>query len=517
MLKRDQYDLCIVGGGISGALVATIATRKGLNVILVEAGSRFDFNNRLTQIRRRQILKKDLWPWENEARDVFVDSSKADIGYSYKLNRSRIKAIGGSTLHWGGKALRLRESDFRTASLYGLGVDWPISYAELEPWYSLADWEIGVSGTPNKSDPPRSKPYPMPGFPIGFNESGWIPAAEKLGIALDNVSHARNSRPYAGRSQCQAYAICSACPTGAKYSADFHIREAENSGRCEILTNTVARRIEVDGSGNVSAIHASSLDGAEYSIRASNYVVAAHAIESARLLLLSNVGNHSDQVGRNLIEHWYAAADGLHTERDYPGRIGFSTLESSHFYDGDERHERGAINLEFGFGADPLDNVLDLNIWGHDLANHDCENFGRRIGVAAEIEQQPNPNSRVTLDSDVKDMFGDPAPHIHFELSDVDRRTQQRAQEIIGTILDARGLSEIRITDNFTRAHHHIGTCRMSDDPDKGVVNRNCRVYGTNNLYLAGSSVFPTCGARQPTLTIAALALRLADHLTSNK
>jgi choline dehydrogenase-like flavoprotein len=507
----------VVGGGIAGALVATIATRKGLNVLLIEAGSRFDFNDRLMQIRRKQILREDLWPWENETRDVFVDSSRENIGSRYTLNRSRIKAIGGTTLHWGGKALRLRESDFKTSSLYGLGIDWPISYAELEPWYCLAEWEIGVSGTPNQSDPPRSKPYPMSAFPVGYNESKWIPVANKLGISLDNVSHARNSKAYKGRSQCQAYSVCSACPTGAKYSADVHIQEAENSGRCEILTNTVARRIDVDGSGKVTAVHASSLDGAEYSISASNYVIAAHAIESARLLLLSNVGNHADQVGRHLAEHWYIEGLGLNSDRDYPSRIGFSTLESSHFYDGKDRVERGAINLEFGSVADPLDDVLDQNIWGQKLADLDCTNFGRRIGLAAELEQQPNPNSRVTLDPNVKDRFGDPAPHIHFAFTDTDRKTQRRAHEIIGTILEARGLTDIKVTDRLIRAHHHIGTCRMSDDPDKGVVDRNCRVYGTNNLYLAGSSVFPTCGATQPTLTIAALALRLADHLTSNE
>lgn len=516
MSIKNQYDLCVIGGGIAGALVATMATRKGLNVLLLEAGSRFKFSDRLQQLRRHEVLNEDLWPWVNESRDAFVDSSIKQIGYKYRLNTTRIKGLGGTTLHWGGKALRLRETDFRTASTYGLGIDWPINYAELEPYYSLAEWEIGVSGTPNQSDSPRSRPYPMPGFPVGANEAEWMPIANKLGISLDRVSHARNSQNYAGRSHCLAYSVCNICPSGAKYSGSFHIQEAENSGRCKVLTNTVARRVDVNNSGDVIAVHASSLDGKEYSFRAKNYVIAAHATESARLLLLSNVGNHSDQVGRNFMEHWYAAADGFSGTRNYPGRIGFSTLESTHFYEGKERLERGAIGIEFGLISGSLDNVLERNIWGKELAHFDCENFGHRIGVAAEIEHQPNPDSRITLDPNIRDIFGDPVPHIHFALSDTDHRTHRRAHEIIASLLEARGLSDIKPTHNFVRAFHHMGTCRMSNDPDTGVVDRNCRVHGTNNLYLAGSSVFPTSGARQPTLTIAALALRLADHLTSS-
>ena len=154
-----------------------------------------------------------------------------------------------------------------------------------------------------------------------------------------------------------------------------------------------------------------------------------------------------------------------------------------------------------------------MNLWGDKLAQYDCNKFGYWVSVDAEIEHQPNSNSRVLLDKNITDKFGDPVPHIHFELNSVDHKTHDDAHDIINQILEARGIKDIKRTHNFARAHHHMGTCRMSNDPDKGVVDKNCRVYGTKNLYLAGSSIFPTSAAKQPTLTIAALALRLADHI----
>lgn len=508
-----DYDLCVVGSGVAGALVATVAARRGLSVVLVEAGSRFAFGNRLEQLRRHQILGTPLWPWTDPARDVYVDSSSSAIQTPYHLNDHRVKAVGGSTLHWGGRANRLLESDFRTASLYGLGVDWPIGYADLEPYYARAEQEIGVSGTRHATDPPRSTDYPMPGFPPSYDDVVWRPLATR--IALRHSPHAIASVPYRGRSSCMAYASCNVCPSGARYSADWHVREAEASGRCTLLEETVARRIDVDASGRVKAIFASHLDGRERELRARRYVVAAHAVESARLLLLSNVGNGSDQVGRNLMEHPYVSAGGFQAERLYPFRVGFELLESYEFYDGEERRSRGAIKLELGDWFDPLARLGHDGLWGTALARFDRERFGHWIGIGAETEQLPNPASRVTLDPTVTDGFGDPAPHVHLAFDPIDLRTQERAHALVGPLLEACGVAEVEHAPGVVFAAHQMGTCRMSDDPARGVVDRNCRVHGTSNLYLAGSSVFPTGGAVQPTLSIAALALRLADHLTA--
>jgi choline dehydrogenase-like flavoprotein len=282
MLDQRGYDLCVIGSGVAGALVASVAARRGQRVVIIEAGKNFERGSRIEQIQRRQILGSELWPWQLRGRDAYRDESYADLGYEYTLNRSRIKGVGGTTLHWEGMVNRFWPSDFNSAERWGIGADWPISYDELEPYYCLAKAELGVSGQPNLLDPPRSQPYPMNGFPPRFGEAAWVPVAESLGISLDNASHARNSRPYRGRPQCAAFAYCNACPIGARYSADVHIDDALSTGNVQLLTETVARRIDVDAKNDVAQVRATTLSGQDIDITANSYVIAAHAIESAR-------------------------------------------------------------------------------------------------------------------------------------------------------------------------------------------------------------------------------------------
>ncbi|MGI9265048.1 MAG: GMC oxidoreductase, partial [Gammaproteobacteria bacterium] len=374
---------------------------------------------------------------------------------------------------------------------------------------------LGVAGREEKGHPPRSSSFPLEVFPRSYGDKLWDGVASKLGIQLDHASHARNSSPYSGRPECAAFGVCSICPIGARYSADFHIEEAEQTGLVDILTETVARRIDMASSGKVRAIHASTIDGSDLEVEAGEYVIAAHAIETARLLLLSNVGNHSDLVGRNLMEHWYAGVGGTAPEPSFPGQTGFITQECSHWYEGDDRQERGAIKLEFGDFRDTLSAGIAEGLAGVELDAFDRDNFGRWTTIIAEVEHQPNPDSRISLDETEVDKFGDPVPHISFALSEIDLHTHAKALDAISLLLNARGCTDIDVTHRFARAHHHMGTCRMSAEPDEGVVDEHGKVHGSQNLHIAGSSVFPTSGARQPTLTVAALALRLADRLTT--
>jgi choline dehydrogenase-like flavoprotein len=519
MSEGRVYDFCIVGAGIAGGLLAEELSRAGRSVIVIEAGDHFRFDQRLDLLRHRQTMAGALWPWERAERDIYVDSSESSLGVRYPLERYRIKAVGGSTLHWNAHVSRLMPSDFRTASLYGTGLDWPLSYDDLEPYYSRAEWTIGVAGNPGGLQPPRSRDYPMPGFPYSIDEQMWLPVLERLGIPGYSSAYAINSQPFDGRSACLGFAACEVCPSGARYSADVHVMRAVATGRCELLTNTVARRIEVGSSNRVAAIHASTLDGKALEIHAGRYVIAAHAVESARLLLLSKCGNHADQVGRNFMEHIGIEAHGLLPEkRFYPNRVGFERLETLFYYDGAERRERGALKVEFQFEHDPLAD-LSPALWGRALAQHDRGEFGHWLNLEVETEMQPKPDSRVTLDTERKDLFGDPAPHIHFALDQTDRRTHAKAREVASELLEASGAREITPRELSSNSFdgHHMGTCRMSKDPDMGVVDEDCRVHGISNLYVTGSSVFPTCGALQPTLTIAALSLRLASHLAQRR
>ncbi len=483
-----------------------------MRVVLIEAGRRFAREERFEVMRRFLAAGGDPYKYEDPHRDRYVNSTP----FYYPLNGTRVKAVGGKTLRWGGVAQRLHESDFRTATLYRTGPDWPISYDDLEPFYGWAERELGVAGDSGAPSPRRSSPYPLPPFPAGFGDRVWRSAAEKLGIRIGPAAYAKNSVPYAGRPACQTYSVCTVCPIGAQYSAEVHVEAAERGG-CQLFTETVARRFLLDEAGRVRAVFASRLDGSELEIRARHFVIAAHAVESARLLLLSGIGKSSDQIGRNLMEHWYVGGRGYKDERSYPGRIGFHILESADFYDRPDRTESGAIELEFSTGGEPLAAVTNPEnpIWGKALADYDCREFGHWISVSAETEQRPHPESRVTLNTNVTDVFGDPVPNIHFYLTERERRTRERALDVIETILKAAGAADLSIGDSFQPAAHHMGTCRMRDDPEEGVVDRDLRVHGTSNLYVSSSAVFPTSGAVQPTLTIAALSLRLVDTLTS--
>ena len=192
-----------------------------------------------------------------------------------------------------------------------------------------------------------------------------------------------------------------------------------------------------------------------------------------------------------------------------------TSLESLSYYDGAERGARGAINVQFLFNQYPLEDMPRHNLWGAAMARRDKERFGHWLAISCATEMQPKSTSRVTLDRTKTDMFGDPVPHIHLEFDEVDRPTQRRADAIGAELLSAVGARDIEQPgpSGYFFAAHHMGTCRMSDDPNKGVVDRNLSVHGLSNLFVAGSSVFPTSGALQPTLTIAALSLRRAAHL----
>lgn len=508
MLRGYDADICIVGSGVAGALIAHACAARGASVVMLEAGPRLDRAARPQQLQRF-TLGYDPWP-SDKARDVYVNSSD----FPYPLNDYRLRAVGGSTLHWSGLAQRLLASDFETYTRYGLGVDWPISYEDLEPFYAAAEVQLGVSGESSSDVAPRSTPYPMPAFPDAFGDALWRRASGKLGMRTHRISFARNNLvDYDGRPPCATFASCTICPVGAQYSADWHVLKAERTGRCVVLPDTPGRRIETDSAGNVTMVRASRWDGGDVEVRARRYVVAAHAIETTRLLLMSKVGN-ADHLGRNFMEHWEMSGRGLSTERTYPMRVGFPTLGSNHFYDGPERRSRGAMRIEFRDHLNPHDRFArQPGMWGAGMAAHDCATFGHWRGLEIGTEHQPNRESRVTLDTTAKDPFGDPAPNFRFVKSAVDERTQADARQVMRDIFAAAGLTDVVVNPGVSGGAHHMGTCRMSARDADGVVDPHLRVHGAANLFVAGSAVFPTGGAVTPTLTIAALSLRLADRL----
>ena len=402
---------------------------------------------------------------------------------SYSLDWRRARGVGGSTLHWEGYTLRLHADDFRLRSLYGIADDWPISYSELELYYGRAEQALGVAGA---ADDPwasaRSTPYPLPAFPFSYSDGLFAPACRSLGIALHSLPQARNSIAYGGRPQCQACSTCHVCPTGAKASIDLtHMPDAEATGNVTILTDATVLRLETDRAGEVSAAVYARPDKVAQRVTARVFVVAAGAVETARLLLLSasrdfpeGLANRSGRVGRFFMSHPSVDVTGRARERVYPYRIGFSTAMSRQFAVEQDRRTRGSFLLQFlnSAGPTPARVAAASGLWGDRLHQHVREEFGRWLGVRIFCEQLPDRANSVSLDARVRDHFGNPVPHLRYSVGPYEREALEAATAVAGKICSSMGLTDVR-SRGLTFAGHQMGTHRMGTDPATSVVDPN--------------------------------------------
>jgi choline dehydrogenase-like flavoprotein len=510
----SRVDLLVVGAGPAGSLVAREAAAAGLDVTVLDAGPRFDGDRRERMEAHLRPDEGPPWPRDPE-RDAYTTG-----GRPYPLARSRVKGVGGSTLAWQGMAPRLRERDFELATRHGVGVDWPLSYADLRPWYARAERAFGVAGAPGPSGPPREEPYPMPAFPPSASDAVLAAGAESVGVATRPAPNARNSEAREGTPACVGYGTCRpACPSGAKYTAERTVAAAEAAG-ATVVSEAPVRRLLHDGD-RVTGVRYTTPDG-EAVREARGVVLAAGGVENPRLLLLSRSADHPDglanssgAVGRYFADHLFAGVGGRVDRETRQHHVGFHTTESDHLYDGTDPVV--GVKLEFlnDAGPTPVGVALSDGSWGDELADRVREAYGGHLAVGALVEQLPDPDNRVTLDPERTDDHGDPVPRVEWSVDERTRRGIERANEVQRAILAAVDAEVTWTVDaaNTGPAAHQMCTTRMGRDPTTSVVDPDCRAHDVENLWVAGSSVFPTGGAMNPTLTIAALALRLGDHV----
>jgi choline dehydrogenase-like flavoprotein len=538
----ERVDACVVGSGPAGALVARELAAAGHEVVVLEAGPWFDREDRLKRMERAirpAFDGGDVWEMGGE-RDAY--SSTGDR--HYPLNRARVKGVGGSTLHWQGMVMRLHEDDFRRATVDGVGVDWPLSYDDLRPFYADAEAALGVAGaSDNPFAPPREEPFPMPAFEPSYSDALFAEACERLGVATHTVPNARNSEPHDGRSACAGYGTCKpVCPSGAKYSAD-HTADAAVEAGARLIDRAPVQRLvpSRDGSTVEAAVYATP-DGREHRQAARQFVVAAGGVETPRLLLLSadadrghpdGLANGSGWVGRGFMDHLFVGAGGRLDEPTRQNHIGFLTSESHAFYDDPGRATEGAdggipgsdadlgpFKLEFlnYAGPSPVELAMDAEEFGDDLLDGLQGAYGTHIAMGGLVGQLPRKENRVTLDPSRTDDHDNPVPDVQWSLDARTERTMERALDIQVRIMRELGATvESTVTPDGTGpAYHQMGATRMHADPAAGVVDARLRTHELSNLSLVGSSTFPTGGAMNPTLTIAALALKCASHLRAD-
>jgi len=533
---QPEADVCVVGSGPAGTFLAYSLAERGHDVVVLEAGKRFDFSD---PKRVREQLERAIRPDVTDAETWEVDAARdaytADVppAVPFDLNEDRVKGVGGSSLAWNGTVMRFLEKDFEMHSRYGVADDWPISYEDVRPYYARAERELGVAGEPGPLSPPREEPFPMEPFPASEPDELYADACERLGISIQPIPHARNTTEYDGRNVCEGYGTCSPfCPTGARYDATVHVRKAESDG-VTVLDRAPVTRLEHDDTGERVTAAVYVHDDEEHRLEADQFVIACGAVETPRLLLLSaseqhpdGLANSSGLVGRYFQAKTYVNSRALWDEPVQPTQTGFDTAMSYEFYE-PENDEVGSIWLVFR-NDDPtpiVEQALRPGLltevsgqpWGDELLSQlrDADPAGfSNLRISSYVETLPQAENRVRLDDSTLDSFDNPVPRIEFAFGEHERRTVERAREIHREIFEAMGAEFLGEDDGLERlSADHKGTTRMGEDSETSVVDPEGRTHDLANCWIVGPGVFVTGGAVEPGLTVVALALKTADHL----
>ena len=482
------------------------------------------------------------------------------------------RLVGGSTWHWQGIYVRMVPNDFHMKKLYGKGADWPINYSDLEPWYVAAEREMGVAGDPEqRRDDYRDKKYnvnyPMSALSPSYLDKEVTEAVAKMppvsGVQLrvNTVPHAINSRSYDGRPGCEGYTSCvPLCPIKARYEAVFHVEKAMYAGAV-LRTQAVVTRLQLDEGGKrVTGVYYRRwqwsdkdgkrlpLDETDRYLSAKVVVLAANAIETPMILLRSNAANSSKAVGCYLMDHPIKQSYGLAVKPVYPFRGPQTTSQIENFRDTKYRRDfagfktsikndgwsTNATGAPRGNRAPPqaeaedwhpgtlLDFVQNWSYFGDNLREKLANHAVRQITLNSACEQLPVKENTISKSANVDDLNLE-RPLINYRVDDPEKYVRDSFKKIVEVhqaIFTAMGIKtrrKLQLDDDnkpltFGGSGHIMGTTRMGDKADS-VVDKDCRTHDHQNLFILGSSVFPTSSTANPTSTIAALALRAVDTI----
>jgi choline dehydrogenase-like flavoprotein len=533
----EVVDFVVVGAGAAGGVMAKELSTAGFRVVVLEQGPwrrEKDFTHDEVGVVVRGGMVNDPKKQPNTFRKTPADAAKIQPAVGY------CKTVGGGSVHFTANYWRFHPEDFHERSLLGpvAGADlrdWPITYDDLEPYYTKAEWDLGISGLggSNPFDGPRSKPYPLPPMPVKSSGVLFERAAKKLGWHPFPAPMAVLSQPYRGRAACVHCGFCEAfgCEMVAKSSSlAALVPVAVKTGRCEIRPNSYVRKIETGKNGRVTGAIYFDAGGKEIFQRAKAVVVCANGAETPRLLLMSKsnafpqgLANSHGNVGKYLMFDNGPYAFGVfdHPLNEYKSVVVTRVLHD--FYRSDpKRGFYGGAGLDGRFDPYPASFALngmptDIPQWGSEWKRTIGQYYTHMMGVLAHTSCLPVEQNSISLDDQVRDAWGMPAIRVTFKNHPDDMKTihfiTERQKEILETAGARKVWFDPTALEETTYSVHLMGSCRMGDDPAASVVNRWNRTHDVPNLFLVDGSSLVTAARQQPTATIQALAYRTADHI----
>lgn len=510
--KTDDSVVVVIGTGAGGGVLANELSQKGIKVVALEAGGRY--------------LPQDYVndEWESFGQLAWLDKRTTSGDWRVAKDFSGlpawiVKAVGGTTVHWAGASLRFQAHEFKTKTIYGdikgsSILDWPISLADLEPYYDKAEKKLAVTRTNNFKGLPKCNNYKV--FEAG---------AKKLGYKQVNTGRmAINSRNHDGRIACQQTGFCfQGCKWGSKWSSAYtDIPKGEATGNLEVREHSHVAKIEHNKQGKVTGVAYFDKDGKLHSQKARVVCVAGNSYESPRLLLNSSssmfpdgLANSSGMVGKNYMRHMTGSVYGVF---DKPVKMWRGTTMAGIIQD-ESKHDPsrgfvGGYEMEtLALGLPFMAAFLDPGAWGRGFTSA-LDSYENMAGMWLVGEDMPQESNRVTLNSDIKDQWGLPTANINFSDHPNDIAMRKHAYRQGEAVYKSIGATRTYLTPPYPSTHN-LGTNRMSEKARDGVVNKWGQSHDIDNLFISDGSQFTTSAAENPTLTIVALAIRQADYLAS--
>ena len=511
---KEKVDLLVVGAGAAGSVVAAKAAQAGQSVLILEAGP----ERKLSDLESSQISARRL-KWGGAHVE---EEGNVKIGHAFNCGYG----TGGSALHHYGVWLRLHENDFKVKSEYGVGLDWPMEYKDLQPYYDQIQAEVGISGDAQAEKwRPSGKPYPLPALPVFAQGKVIEKGFNAINQSLAPTPVAINSREYNGRAPCIYDGWCDAgCPTGALANPLVTYLPQAFAAGAEIRHNATVSRVLHDSSGR-KAIGVEFFDesGQVHQVFAKQVVLSAFAVQTARILLNSKsdkhpygISNANDQIGRYLMTHPSYVVCGLFEEETHPylGTSAGQLFCQERYEDKRKGEAFGSYQWLTANAVKPND-ILGLvtvrpDIYGAALEVYlkkATKHFAQMNFVGEDI---PSADNRITLSSN-KDKLGIPLAATIHNIGDQTQALADLALKEGFDVFDAAGATEK--WHGPTVGMHLMGGTVMGDNAARSVCDSYGRCHELDNLYVAGPGLFPSSGAVNPTFTIHALALRAAEHL----